>query len=146
MSTRVPGTKLTADRSSYRFDQTHYFRATMLSALARRAVPATAIRLSSATAAGGARRAMGSAQSFVSFGAAVRCVTSCSEATDAVQFARTLPTVSASETSLAPVMCVLAGIWAMESSGYCTVDGLHARGVLVRSQSLTIHLSILSFS
>ena len=115
----------------------------MLSALVRRAVPATASRLSSATATGGARRAMGSAQSFVSFGAAVRCVTSCSEATDAVQSARTLPTVSASETSHAPVMCVLAGIWAMESSGYCTVDGLYACDVLVRSQSLTIHLAIL---
>ena len=49
-------------------------RATMLSALARRAVPATANRLSSAPAASGARRAMGSAQSFVSFGAAVRCM------------------------------------------------------------------------
>ena len=47
---------------------------------------------------------------------------------------------------LAPGMCVLAGIWAMEPSGYCTVDGLYARDVLVRSQSLTIHLSILSFS
>ena len=41
----------------------------MLSALARRAVPATANRLSAAAAGGGARRAMGSAQSFVSFGA-----------------------------------------------------------------------------
>ena len=38
----------------------------MLSALARRAVPATANRLSSVAATGGARRSMGSAQSFVS--------------------------------------------------------------------------------
>ena len=81
----------------------------MLSALARRVVPATASRLSSATAAGGARRAMGSAQSFVSLARLFDASRLAQRQPTPVQFARTLPTVSASETSPAPVMCVLAG-------------------------------------
>ena len=118
----------------------------MLSALARRAVPATANRLSSAPAASGARRAMGSAQSFVSFGAAVRCMRLVLLRGNRrwyslhAHYQRFLPP----RADRSPGCCVLAGNWTMESNGNVTVDALYTCAVSVCSQSLTFLLSILS--
>ena len=113
-------------------------RATMLSALARRAVPATASRLSSATTAGGARRAMGSAQSFVSLAQFFGAQSCSAEAADA----GTVCTHTTNGFCFRDPLCVwvLDVNWAMESTGNCTVDVcMHAMCLSVLNRSPFCH-------